>query len=85
MQAQPDQEKPRPLTSQMPLKPEAIWTALTEDQQIRVQQQLILICHRIAHAQQRETRVSSDEPITTSGVVRGSKISKLMPEEPINR
>jgi len=62
MQAQPDQEKARPLTSQMTLKPEAIWTALTADQQIRVQQQLIQMCYRIASAQQTATRVGNDEP-----------------------
>jgi len=62
MQPYPSQEKTSPLTSQMPLKPEHIWAALTEDQQVSVYQQLIQICQRIASAQQPEPKVSSDEP-----------------------
>ena len=62
MQAQPGQEKTSPLTSQRSLKPEDLWTALTADQQVKVHQQLIQICHRMASAQQAATEVSRDEP-----------------------
>ena len=62
MQAQPGLEGTKALTSQRSLKPEYLWTTLTEDQQASVFQQLIRICQRIASAQQAETGVSSDEP-----------------------
>jgi len=61
MKRSPDKTTLRPPTPSLALAPEQVWAALSLDQQTRVSQQLIQVCHSLGSRPSPKTQGASDE------------------------